>query len=477
MDTPSSPIASSRKQVLVQRSVLVEIAWIRYRRWVVEPQGAGIARTGEVTSANVVMSSTYQQGLGTPDSLQRSRRPWTIEGASINLRMKRCKRKRCRGDTVAVSKELDRDLSWVTNVRDRLTTWYAATARDLPWRVDRDPYRILVSEMMLIQTTVAAVIPFFEKFVNRFPTAESLASAKESDVLKAWEGLGYYRRARQLHAAARLIVAEYGGRIPDDPKAVRALPGVGRYIAGAVLSLAFNRPEPIVEANSQRVLARLLGVKQDPTTGLARERIWVAAERLVSPNIAGTFNQALMELGALVCTPREPRCPCCPLSSLCAARQLGLQDRLPIVTPKPPPLAASEAAIVVRRGGKVLIVQRGPGTLWEHFWEYPTLHLDGADPAGRSFGDGISLARGIEYLTGVSARIGKPVHTLRYIVTRHRVKVFVHIGEWQTGRLHHGPNLIDARWVEPRLLAQYTFSAAGRRLSDWINQDTRQRRS
>ncbi len=148
-----------------------------------------------------------------------------------------------------------------------------------------------------------------------------------------------------------------------------------------------------------------------------------------------------------------------------------------MVTPKPPPLAVCEAAIVVRRGGKVLIVQRGPGTLWEHLWEYPTLHLDGADPTGRSFGNGISLAQGIEYLTGVSARIGKPIHTLRYSVTHHRVKVFVHIGEWQSGRLHHGPNLIDARWVEPKLLAQYTFSAAGRRLSDWIDQDTRQQRS
>ncbi len=152
------------------------------------------------------------------------------------------------------NRKLDRDARWVARVRDRLTTWYAVAARDLPWRTNRDAYRILVSEMMLVQTTVVAVIPFFERFISRFPTAASLAMADELEVLKAWEGLGYYRRARQLHAAARRVVEEHGGNVPDNPQAVRALPGVGRYITGAILSFAFDRAEPIVEANSQRVL-------------------------------------------------------------------------------------------------------------------------------------------------------------------------------------------------------------------------------
>ncbi len=168
----------------------------------------------------------------------------------------------------------------------------------MPWRADRDAYRILVSEFMLVQTTVAAVIPYFERFLRRFPDVRSLAESDEGEVLKAWEGLGYYRRARQLQAAARQVVRMHGGTIPDDPAAVRDLPGVGPYIAGAVLSFAFDRPEPIVEANSQRVLARLIALRADLKSTAARRRIWLAAGRLVPPRRAGDFNQALMDLGA-----------------------------------------------------------------------------------------------------------------------------------------------------------------------------------
>src|SRR5262245_30535108 len=152
----------------------------------------------------------------------------------------------------------DADVVWVDGVREALSRWYEQGHRDLPWRRDRDPYRVLVSEMMLVQTTVAAVVPYFGRFLERFPTVQALAAADEAEVLKTWEGLGYYRRARQLHAAARAVVGRHGGEFPDDPDAVRALPGVGRYIAGAILSFAFDRPAPIVEANTQRVLARLL---------------------------------------------------------------------------------------------------------------------------------------------------------------------------------------------------------------------------
>jgi A/G-specific adenine glycosylase len=365
---------------------------------------------------------------------------------------------------------LDERAQWVRGVREALARWYREAGRALPWRADRDPYRILVSEMMLVQTTVAAVIPYFERFLERFPTPQALAGAHESDVLKAWEGLGYYRRARQLHAAARMIVSEYEGEVPDDAAAVRALPGVGRYIAGAVMSFAFDRPEPIVEANSQRVLARLLALKQDLKTTTAQKRIWKAAERLVPPRGAGVFNQALIELGAILCTPREPGCLVCPLASLCEARRLGLQDRLPVMTPKPAPLAVTEAAVVIERAGRVLIVQRGLGRLWEQFWEFPTVHLEGADPAMRSFPQASTLPVAIRHLTGITARIGAPLTTFRYSVTNHRVKLIVHVGTARSGELRPGPNLVDARWVEPATLTSYTFSSAGRRLIDWINQ-------
>ncbi len=337
--------------------------------------------------------------------------------------------------------------------------WYRDARRDLPWRADRDPYRILVSEMMLVQTTVVAVIPYFERFLRRFPDAAALAAADESDVLKAWEGLGYYRRARQLHAAARLIVSQHGGTLPDDPIAVRALPGVGRYIAGAVLSFAFDRCEPIVEANSQRVLARLHAIRESLKNKRTLDRIWLAAERLVPDRDAGTFNQALMELGALICTPREPRCLVCPLSEQCAARRLGLQDRLPVVTPKPPPLIVSEACAIAACKGRVLIVQRDRGGLWETFWEFPTVHLQGADPGGRKGLNTTDLAEGVLRLTGIAIEPGLPQKTVVYGVTNHRVTLTAHFARAHAESLQPGPGFVDCRWVEPRTLGELTFSA------------------
>jgi A/G-specific adenine glycosylase len=325
--------------------------------------------------------------------------------------------------------------------------------------------------MMLVQTTVTAVIPYFERFLRRFPDVSALASAAEVDVLKAWEGLGYYRRAKQLQAAAQQIVREHGGTIPDNPAVVRALPGVGRYIGGAILSFAFDRPEPIVEANSQRVLTRLLALRGNLQTAATRERIWQAAERLVPAEGAGTFNQAMMELGALVCSPRQPACLICPLSTLCEARRLGLQDRLPVVTPKPPPVAVTEACAIVVHDGRVLIVRRALGGLWEQFWEFPTIHLEGADPAGRSFGSTVDLAEGVKRLTGIRARVGAPIQTLSYSVTNHRVKLIVHMAKALSGTPAPGPGLIDARWTEPERLSDHTFSSVGRRVIAWINQD------
>jgi A/G-specific adenine glycosylase len=354
-------------------------------------------------------------------------------------------------------------------MRRRLVDWYDESRRELPWRADRDAYRILVSELMLVQTTVAAVIPYFERFLRRFPDVRSLAEADEAEVLKAWEGLGYYRRARQLHAAARQVVREHGGIIPDDPEAVRALPGVGRYIAGAVLSFAFDRPEPIVEANSRRVLARLIALREDPGTSTAGEQIWRFAQRLVPPRGAGTFNQALMELGALICTPRQPSCLFCPVSALCRARQLGLEQAIPITTPKPPPAAVTETCAVVYRQGRVLIVQRGPGGLWERFWEFPTVHVEGPDPAGRSLGAAMDLAEGVRRLTGIRVEVGPPMTTIRYGVTQYRVTLIAHRATARSGTPAPGPGLIDARWVDPGTLGDYTFGSASRRQIAWLS--------
>jgi A/G-specific adenine glycosylase len=243
---------------------------------------------------------------------------------------------------------------------------------------------------------------------------------------------------------------------------------VGRYIAGAILSFAFDRPAPIVEANTQRVLARWLAWREDLKATASQARLWQAAERLVPATGAGTFNQAFMELGAQVCTPRAPLCLICPVAGDCRARALGIAESVPVATPKPPPLVVNEACALVERQGRWLIVQRAPGGLWEKFWEFPTIHLAGADPAGRSFGAAIDLAEGVRRLTGVTARIGPPVATIRFSVTRHRVELGAYRAAGLTDTLTPGPGLIQAAWVSAESLINYPFSSAGRRLIAWV---------
>ena len=260
--------------------------------------------------------------------------------------------------------EFDFPTGWsvrtLPSLRRRLLNWFDQHRRNLPWRNNRDPYRIWVSEVMLQQTTVAAAIPYFERFIATYPTLTALAAADEQDVLKLWAGLGYYRRARHLHAAAQQIVADHGSRLPDDPAVWAGLPGVGRYILGAVLSQAFDRKLPIVEANSLRVLSRLFGYRGNPRTGDGKTWVWRAAAVILPTKRVGDLNQAVMELGALVCTPKKPACGKCPLMKKCVANRLGLVDAIP---PKQKPalvIQVHEVAIVIRDGSKVLLCRR-PG--------------------------------------------------------------------------------------------------------------------
>jgi A/G-specific adenine glycosylase len=361
----------------------------------------------------------------------------------------------------------DLDNEWVARVRIRLVDWFEGAGRKLPWREDRDPYRILVSEMMLVQTTVAAVIPYFARFLERFPTVRDLAEADEADVLKAWEGLGYYRRARQLQVAARSIMVDHSGAFPEDPEAIRNLPGVGRYIAGAVLSFAFDRAAPIVEANTQRVLARWLAWDEDLKSTRSRARLWEAAARMVPEAGAGEFNQAFMELGALVCIPKKPLCLACPVAGECVSRKLGVQDRIPVASPKDPPKLVAEACALVEREGSMLIVKRGAGRLWEHFWEFPTIHVTGADPASRStVGD--DLAEGVRRLTGIRASIGPVAKTVRFGVTNHRVTLEAHPASWVEGEPAPGPGMVAAAWEPVETLGRHSMSSSSRQLVAWL---------
>ncbi|MGL6095576.1 MAG: A/G-specific adenine glycosylase, partial [Fimbriiglobus sp.] len=272
----------------------------------------------------------------------------------------------------------------LSTVRSRLLAWFDEHHRDLPWRTDRDPYRIWVSEVMLQQTTVAAVVPYFPRFLAEFPTVEALAAADEQAVLRSWAGLGYYRRARHLHAAAKRLVADHDGTLPNDPAVWAELPGVGRYILGAVLSQAFDRKLPIVEANSLRVLSRLFGNRDDPRAGPGQKWVWKAAEAVLPSARVGDFNQAVMELGALVCTPANPGCGGCPLNRVCVANRHGLQADIP---PKPVakiPVAVAEVAVVIRDPvGRVLLCRRRPdATRWADMWEVPHAERRPDEPPG-----------------------------------------------------------------------------------------------
>lgn len=273
-----------------------------------------------------------------------------------------------------------------------LAVWYGRAARDLPWRRTRDPYRIWLSEVMLQQTRVDTVIPYYERFLARFPDARALAEAPLDDVLSLWSGLGYYSRARALHRAAQQIVADHGGRLPESAEGLRALAGIGPYTAGAIASIAFDAPEPLVDGNVARVLARVHGVTLDARGTEAQKVFWETAGRLVKvdPGVPpGVLNQALMELGALVCSPTRPTCGVCPLATLCLANRDGLTETIPVMPPRAKPKPVAMVAAVVWHGGRVLLARRAAQGLFGGMWEPPLVEakaLAGAAPLLASFG-------------------------------------------------------------------------------------------
>ncbi|WP_433945404.1 A/G-specific adenine glycosylase [Paenibacillus sp. SN-8-1] len=267
-----------------------------------------------------------------------------------------------------------------------LLEWYGQAKRDLPWRRHRDPYFIWVSEIMLQQTRVDTVIPYFHRFIEKFPTVAALAQAPEDEVLKCWEGLGYYSRARNLQAAARQVTERHGGVIPDDLSAVSALKGVGPYTRGSIMSIAFNRPVPAVDGNVMRVLSRFFLIEEDIMKVSTRKSMEVLAEALIPEGRASDFNQALMELGALVCTPKSPHCLTCPVMQHCQGRIAGMETQLPVKTKaKKPRPEYRLAALIEGRGaeaGRVLVQQRPQTGLLARMWELPHILAAAENPAG-----------------------------------------------------------------------------------------------
>lgn len=285
------------------------------------------------------------------------------------------------------------------DVRARLLPWYDANRRDLPWRRTRDPYRILVAEYLLQRTRIKNGTPYYERFLKRFPTVQDLAAAPLDDVLAIWEGLGFYGRARNLHAAARAIVDKRRGRIPSSYDALASLPGIGPYTAGAVASIAFGVRVPAVDGNVTRVIARVFRIRENVRKATVRRRIAEIAARLVPSDQSGAFNQAMMELGATICTPVAPACTKCPIERLCLARAAGEERDLPVSSrPRSPPVVPVVFGLVTA-DGRVLIVRRPGGQLLGGLWALP-----GGERRGRS--ERADLKGSIRSQTGIEVRLG-----------------------------------------------------------------------
>jgi len=281
------------------------------------------------------------------------------------------------------------DKKYTTAIRRKLLAWYRAHHRKLPWRSapgqDANPYRVLVSEAMLQQTQVATVIDYYKRFIRRFPTVSRLAGAKEQQVLRLWQGLGYYRRARNLHACARAVRDDHAGRVPDTVEQLVKLPGIGRYTAAAIASIAFGRRVGVLDGNVARVLARLFAIEQPVNESSVQKWQWALTDHLVAPTAPGDFNQALMELGAVVCTPRNPDCATCPLQKLCRAHKRRLTDRLPVSQPRSAPKAVQHHIVGIERSlaagqSSFLFEQRPAKGLWSNMWQMPTIESE-TDPA------------------------------------------------------------------------------------------------
>lgn len=304
----------------------------------------------------------------------------------------------------------------IQSFQKHLISWFEREKRDLPWRKSKDPYKIWVSEIMLQQTRVDTVIPYFNNFIRKFPTLKSLAEADEDEVLKAWEGLGYYSRARNLHAAVKEVQEKYGGKVPKTKKEITSLKGVGPYTAGAILSIAYGVPEPAVDGNVMRVLSRILLIREDISKPSARKIFEEAAGQMISRDNPSAFNQGLMELGALICTPVSPGCLLCPVQEFCLARREGVQEELPVKTRGQKQRRVSLAAFVLQdKEGRTLIRKRPEEGLLAKLWEFPTIEL--AFPLLYDKTEFIRILRekmGIE--AEVEQKAGRIVHVFSHLI-------------------------------------------------------------
>jgi A/G-specific adenine glycosylase len=422
-----------------------------------------------------------------------------------------------------------------SNIVQRLLSWFAQNARALPWRRTHDPYAIWVSEVMLQQTQVSTVLPYWERWMRALPTLEALAKAKPQKLHKLWEGLGYYTRVRNLQRAAQIIRSQHGGQFPHDFGEVLALPGIGRYTAGAICSIAFNQPKPILDGNVIRVLTRLYGIAGNPRMRKTNARLWqlaaelvvraartkevnvsrtagvrpssgaagaapgrtlgnsqtllfadvaapedgrtptqppptvVRASRAQTQGVCSQFNQSLMELGALICTPRQPRCAECPVAKCCVAYQQNRVDQLPALSPRVPATSRRFVAFVVQQMGCFLVRQRPADVVNAHLWEFPNLELAPGDS---------DLKGAARSALGMRPEKIEALATFKHSITRYRITLEAYR---VTARRGATISAAKGRWLGPRQLYQLAFASAHKRIlrrlgqgEDWNGEETQQ---
>jgi A/G-specific adenine glycosylase len=338
-------------------------------------------------------------------------------------------------------------------MQKKLLKWYGEEKREMPWRNSRNPYSILVSEFMLQQTQVKTVIPYFERWMKSFSTLKKLAQAHDSTVLKHWEGLGYYSRARNLKKTAQIILQDYSGKVPDSMTEIMKLPGIGRYTAGAILSIAFDKKVPVLDGNVKRVLSRLFLLKENGGVRESENILWEIMENLLPDSESGNFNQAFMELGATVCLPKNPLCILCPLKQDCKGQKFGQQNSYPRKKQKPSSIKINVSAAVILRREKIYIQKRKIGGLMGGLWEFPGgKFLLGESPEQ-------CLHREINEELGVALHIDKKLMVIKHSYTRFRVTLHVFLCRIDSGQI--SPTHCDEwSWVKAEELHTYPFPAA-----------------
>lgn len=340
-----------------------------------------------------------------------------------------------------------------------LADWFPERRRDLPWRRDPTPYRVWISEIMLQQTQIERVIPFFGAWMERLPTVRHAADADRETLLKLWEGLGYYNRVINIHRTARILQDEHSGDLPADHRRLLALPGIGPYTAGAIMSLAFNEPYPAVDANAERLLSRVFDIEEPIKTPATQRRLRRKAAELIPPGRARELNQALMECGALVCLPREPRCGECPVQAACRARRRGVITLRPNKAGQKPITSLETVVGILVRESRIFLQKRPEGGLMPGLWEFP----GGKLREGESPEEG--LEREMREELNIAVRVGQPLATVRHSYTSFRVRLRAYfcspVSSPETIRLRAAS---ESRWVAPARLREFSFPAANRRL-------------